>query len=144
MQALCPPHRSSVGPEGLWGHSFEWLSNPTQPSHLHTIVSLMYRTLSPELFNQYHQENRNRPATLCANSHFSILSWGLFSLIHQVLQCRAIEVILNGTHYTQREYCLTAGLNLRDPLSVFLSVSVCLSLPASLQRRIKNVAHERY
>lgn len=39
---------------------------PPQPSHLHTMAGLMYRALSPELFNQYHQENRKRGPPHCA------------------------------------------------------------------------------
>lgn len=83
---------------------------------------------------------KKRKKELWASSPFSILWWGLFSLFHFALGCRAIEVALNGTHSTQREYCLTTPEFERPTPShsSFFFLPISASTVAS-EKREKNV-----
>lgn len=99
-----------------WGHLYQWPSNlgPATP-HLHTMASASRAPLLSCLINIIREIERRPPH--CSRSPprppppHPLSARALF-LAHsptQVLQCRAIEVALNGTHSTQREYKLTTG-----------------------------------
>lgn len=118
-------YRSSGAHRGVavcGGEDFISVALQPQPvtPHPHTIAGALCPPLSAssELFNQYNQGNRKRAATLFALATPTLpprphqVSARALFLTHspkQVLQYRAIEVALNGTHSTQREYNLTTG-----------------------------------
>lgn len=56
------------------------------------------------------EKNPPLPSLISPPNCLSPRRGGLFSLIQQV----PFEVVLNGTHFTHREYCLTTGQNMRD------------------------------
>lgn len=60
LKALSSTYRPSVD---LWGLVVV-VGGYSYPSHLQTMGGLMYFAFSLELFNQYHQESRERPSTL--------------------------------------------------------------------------------
>lgn len=135
---LSSTYVSSKGLSGMEGFTYEAFPVPSCPLISTQWWDLRTPLLSSKLFTQYHQKKK-RKKELWASSPFSILWWGLFSLFHFALGCRAIEVALNGTHSTQREYCLTTP-EFERPTPSHSSFFFCPYLPAPwLQRRGKKM-----